>query len=100
MLTDARLQLAHQIHMPAQAQLDVDALLQYREPVLLQLGGLRAASAGDQVVQRLPAPQRQRVPEVAGGLLQACAGGVTPGLPGGRLERFELLQVELARMYA
>jgi len=67
MLGDQPLELGHQLGMPAQCQVCLDALLQRSQPQLLQLRdrGLRERLVGE-LVQRRTSPQSQRVPQPSG----------------------------------
>lgn len=87
-------QLVDQVSGQAETQLDVDALLQHREPLLVEGLGPPSYAADGDAGQRRAAPQRQAGPVVPAGL-----GGATvvDGGPGGVHGAGEDLGVQVLR---
>ena len=65
-LGDQRLELRHQLVMAAERQVGVDAILERREPQLLQPGdlALRVRLAAE-IGERLAVPERERIAQAA-----------------------------------
>ena len=72
-------QLVDQFGPPAQPQLDVDAVLQHGEPLLVERLGPQSHQPGRDTGERRTAPQRQRRPVVTAGLGKPADGGLGAG---------------------
>jgi hypothetical protein len=91
---DERLELPGDLRVPARGEVGVDALLERREPQLLQPGDLRLRERlVGQVGERRPAPQAER-------LAQHPRGRAGIGAAGLGDQRLEARRVELRRVEA
>jgi hypothetical protein len=91
-LCDQRLELRHQLVMAAERQLGVDAILDRREPQLLEPSDLALREClALEVGQRLAPPERQRVAQARRPLARIVA------LAGPRDQRLEPGEVDLVR---